>query len=76
MIALSKREQEVVKLVALGHRKKTVASALNVSIKTIEKHVTKAYEKIGVHNSILLTHYCLSRQWITNHYERNENPPL
>lgn len=47
-IALSEREIEVLRLVASQHGNKAIARALGISPKTVERHVTHIYDKIGV----------------------------
>jgi DNA-binding NarL/FixJ family response regulator len=49
--ALSLREIEVVKLIADGKNTRQMASALNVSTKTIEVHRRRIFKKLGI-NSI------------------------
>ena len=48
MEKLSKRETEVVALVALGMPNKSIARELDISVKTIEKHRANAVRKLGV----------------------------
>lgn len=52
--ALSPREQEVAALVAAGKRNRDVASALFVSEKTVESHLARIYDKLGVHSRVAL----------------------
>jgi DNA-binding NarL/FixJ family response regulator len=58
MIALwlSKREQEVLRLVAQGRSTKQVALQLGISVKTAECYRTSLYRKLGVHDVVRLTH--------------------
>jgi PAS domain S-box-containing protein len=44
---LSKREREVVGMVALGATSEEIADALDISTNTARKHVTKAMRKLG-----------------------------
>jgi predicted ATPase/class 3 adenylate cyclase/DNA-binding CsgD family transcriptional regulator len=44
---LSPREIEVLRLLAAGHTSKEVAEALVLSVRTVERHITHVYEKIG-----------------------------
>jgi non-specific serine/threonine protein kinase len=44
---LSEREREVALLVARGSSNRTIADALCVSVKTIEKHVSSIFAKLG-----------------------------
>ena len=47
-VALTEREVEVLCLVAREHSNPAIASALRISVKTVERHVTHIYQKIGV----------------------------
>lgn len=47
---LSKREREVLRLVAEGLAAKQVARQLGISIKTIEHHKSRIYRKLGAPN--------------------------
>jgi len=52
---LSDREREVLRLVAEGHRSKTIAEALGLSPKTVEKHRTNLMKKLGLTSVQALT---------------------
>jgi DNA-binding NarL/FixJ family response regulator len=45
---LTEREAEVVGMLARGLQTKQVARALDISIKTADRHIQNAYGKIGV----------------------------
>lgn len=47
---LSEREVEVLRLVAAGMSNRAIAEALSVSEKTVERHLTSLYGKIGAEN--------------------------
>ncbi|HKX44155.1 MAG TPA: response regulator [Burkholderiaceae bacterium] len=51
---LSKREREVMELVASGMSNKAMADALQVSVRTIEVHRASVYEKLGVQSAVEL----------------------
>ena len=53
--ALSSREREVAGLVAAGKTNKEIAAALFLSEKTIESHLARIYDKLGVHSRAALT---------------------
>jgi DNA-binding CsgD family transcriptional regulator/tetratricopeptide (TPR) repeat protein len=46
--SLSDREREIADLVAEGRSNKEIGAALFISPKTVEKHLSKAFEKLGV----------------------------
>jgi DNA-binding CsgD family transcriptional regulator len=48
-LGLTGREADVMRLVALGHTNGEVAEALELSSRTVEKHLENVYTKLGVH---------------------------
>ncbi len=56
---LSRREREVIKLIAEGYRNKGIAEHLSLSPKTIEKHRSTAMHKLGLHNTAGITAYAI-----------------
>ena len=56
---LTRREREVLKLVAEGYRSRQVADYLNISEKTVEKHRGSLMRKLGVTNLSGLTVYAI-----------------
>jgi DNA-binding NarL/FixJ family response regulator len=57
---LTSREQEVLQMVAEGHVNKQIASALNLSIKTVEKHRQQLMDKLDIHDIAGLTRYAIA----------------
>lgn len=51
---LSKRELDVVRLVALGWSDKAVARKLDIAFTTVRTHMTSAFRKLGVDNRVQL----------------------
>jgi DNA-binding NarL/FixJ family response regulator len=64
IILLTSRETEVLQLVAEGHANKQVASALKISIKTVEKHRQRLMDKLNIHETAGLTRYAISHRII------------
>ncbi|MDT3767875.1 response regulator transcription factor [Gleimia hominis] len=58
---LSKREQEVMRLIARGFTYKEVASELFISIKTVETHVSAVLRKLQLSNRNELTRWAARR---------------
>ncbi|MGE5841985.1 MAG: response regulator [Deltaproteobacteria bacterium] len=52
---LTRREREILKLVAEGYKSKDIADILCISLKTVEKHRANLMEKLGLHNVAALT---------------------
>ncbi len=65
---LTKREREVLQLLAEGHTMKDIAHALFISIKTVETHRKKISDKLGIRSIIDLTKYAI-REGITSVYK-------
>jgi DNA-binding NarL/FixJ family response regulator len=62
---LTKREFEVLGLVATGKTNQEVADALFISIKTVETHKTHIMEKLGLRNSTELVKYAIKHNIIS-----------
>lgn len=54
---LTKREQEIVELLARGFSNKQIASKLFISVHTVKANLEHIYEKLGINNRILLAIY-------------------
>lgn len=63
--SLSEREQEVLRLVALGFTSAEIAEKLVLSAKTIETYRARGMEKLGLRNRAALVHFALSRGLIS-----------
>lgn len=61
---LSKREKEVLSLVAEGHGSKTIADLLYLSIRTVETHRRNIMKKLDIHSSAALVKYSLENKII------------
>jgi DNA-binding NarL/FixJ family response regulator len=57
---LSEREQEVLKLIALGYTASEAAATLKLSPKSVETYRTRIMQKLGLHNRVALVQYALS----------------
>lgn len=59
---LSSREQQVANLLGRGHSTKEVATLLDINLKTVEFHRTRAYRKLNVANVVQLARFCLQAE--------------
>lgn len=62
---LTKREYEILGLVASGKTNKELADTLFISIKTVETHKTNILEKLGLKNSTELVKYAIKNNIIS-----------
>ena len=62
---LTKREREILKLIAEGHKNKEIADFLCISVKTVEKHRANLMKKLGLHSAAALTAYAMERGLVT-----------
>jgi two-component system response regulator NreC len=58
---LSDREQQVLKLLALGHTNQQIAEELFVSVKTVETYRARVRDKLGLRGRAALVRYALQR---------------
>ncbi len=58
---LSEREQQVLRLVALGHTSAEIADQLNLSAKTVETYRRRGTEKLGLTSRAALVRFALQR---------------
>ncbi len=64
--SLSPREEQVLRLVALGHSNKEIAATLEVSVKTIEAHKANAAQKLGLGTRADVVRYAHMRGWLND----------
>jgi DNA-binding NarL/FixJ family response regulator/pimeloyl-ACP methyl ester carboxylesterase len=55
--SMSRRELEVLRLIAEGRSNQQIADELMISIRTVERHINHIYEKIEVHSKAQATAY-------------------
>jgi len=56
---LTKRQRQVLQLIAEGKTTKDIASLLDISVKTVETHRQKIMEKLGIYSIAQLTKYAI-----------------
>lgn len=59
--SLTRRELEVLKLVAEGDSSQQIAEQLVISIKTVERHRSNIMDKLGIRDRVALTRYAIRR---------------
>jgi DNA-binding CsgD family transcriptional regulator len=60
--SLTSRELEVLRLIAQGETNREIAEKLTISIRTVERHITHIYGKIGARGKADATAFALERQ--------------
>jgi len=58
---LTKRQREVLQLVAEGKSVKDIANSLNISSKTVEYHKTKLMRELDLYSTVELTKYAVAK---------------
>lgn len=61
---LSERETDVLRLIALGHSNKEIATHLDISVKTVETYKTRLMEKLDLHSRADIVRYALQQGWL------------
>ena len=61
---LTRREEDVLRFVALGFLAKEIAGRLGISIKTVETHKAKAMIKLDLKNRIDIVRYAMLLGWL------------
>ncbi|WP_337176185.1 response regulator transcription factor [Paludisphaera sp.] len=61
---LTRREIEVVRLLARGHINREIAELLDLSIKTVEVHKARVLDKLGLRSRADLVQYALRMNWL------------
>lgn len=51
---LTRREWEVVELVADGHGKESISNQLDIKISTVGRHLNNIFKKLGINSSLEL----------------------
>jgi DNA-binding NarL/FixJ family response regulator len=61
---LTKREQDVLRLVALGYSNKEIAWRAAVSVKSIETYKARATEKLNLRSRAQIVHFAVTHGWM------------
>jgi DNA-binding NarL/FixJ family response regulator len=63
---LTRREQDILRLIAQGLSAKDIASNLNISERTVDTHKTHIMGKMGIHSTPALISYALRNKLVTD----------
>jgi DNA-binding NarL/FixJ family response regulator len=63
-VRLTGREQEILRLVARGHRNKAIAAMLGISVKTVDTHRAAAMRKLCLRSTAEVVHYAIREKLI------------
>jgi len=61
---LTKREREILKMLAEGQSVKEIATAFDLSVKTVEAHKFNLMRKLDIHNKAQLVQYAIQKKII------------
>ena len=62
---LSRREEDVLKLVSQGFSNKQIAGQLEISVKSVETYKARASEKKGLHSRADIVRHGIKQGWLT-----------
>jgi DNA-binding NarL/FixJ family response regulator len=62
--AITERESEVLRLIAVGHSNKEIAAQLQISVKTVEVHKANAMRKLGLTGRVDVIRYGALQGWL------------
>jgi len=68
---LSRREQDVMRLIAWGYTNKEIAAALRISVKTVETYKARLMVKLDLRSRVDIVRYALHQGWLDE--ENSEN---
>lgn len=61
---ISKREEEILRLIAWGYSNKEIAAQTDISVKTVEAHRANAMRKLDLHSRIDIVRFALTQGWL------------
>jgi DNA-binding NarL/FixJ family response regulator len=62
---LTQRENDVLRMTALGHSQKAIAASLALSIKTVDTYKLRAMEKLSFRSRVDLVRYAFDQGWLS-----------
>jgi DNA-binding NarL/FixJ family response regulator len=63
-LELTPREREITSMVAWGHTNKEIATALGVTVKTVETHKTNIMKKLEINSRAELVRFAIAQGWM------------
>lgn len=72
-VKLTRREHEVVNLIARGMSNKEIASELNIAVHTVKSHVHNTLEKLTLHTRLELASFALTEGMVRKVKDQNSN---
>jgi len=63
--SLTKREREILKMLAEGRSVKEIATSFNLSVKTVEAHKFNLMRKLDIHNKAQLVTYAIQKKIVS-----------
>ncbi len=70
-VKLTRREHQVVDLIAQGMSNKEISSELNIAVHTVKSHVHNILDKLALHTRLELASYALSEGMVGKNRNRN-----
>lgn len=64
---LTVREQDVLRLVALGYSNKEIGDRVHISVKSIETYKARATQKLKLHSRAQIVQFALAQGWMNVH---------
>jgi DNA-binding NarL/FixJ family response regulator len=61
---ITDREEEVLRLIAIGYSNKEIAQQLDLSVKTVEVHKANASRKLGLTGRVEIVRYAVHQGWL------------
>jgi DNA-binding NarL/FixJ family response regulator len=62
---LTRRQREILQLIAEGHSTQEIAQMLSISVKTVETHRAQLMERLDIHDVASLVRYAIRMGLIT-----------
>jgi DNA-binding NarL/FixJ family response regulator len=70
-VKLTRREHEVVDLIARGMSNKEIAAELNIAVHTVKSHVHNILDKLALHTRLELASFALTEGMVRESKSRN-----